>query len=451
MRPRLEYGMLTLTIHPHAHWPGCIDRQNGSPTLANWTRIFWKSLDNWQLFTLFCASGSNASQLTSHARQLGSGSAPGMPVSIIIASPHASTKPSCLVMGLFEDVDKFKCFGLMFVTNGQDIEAIISRMNLARSAIFHLQVLSLIVAWNIVSYKRSVCQAVAVFDNDSTHRIFRMRHKDCVPQAHPPFKYTDTAHAKMAMLFRPRCKTSRRWADQGRSSIYTATHGVQANWSPAEDVGKHDQDMPGTLFRNIESSAAHDWGRTGWKPPMSAQRTAEPVLPPAVTWSVEHTPGECMCNSKKEPLDGLFQLTLACSTGFSTTKALNWTCVNVPWNSGHFHPPKISVAKPKLVGAKAHVSTRPYVAPVHHRKADYNLGRLVSWGLQVFLFEELNKGIVLLVSALVASERSWVDSIGVWTSAMATDSVCRLMKCTMGLIHVVGCWYPPVPLHASFP
>ncbi len=63
------------------------------------------------------------------------------------------------------------------------------------------------------------------------------------------------------------------------------------------------------------------------------------------------------------------------------------------------------------------------------------------WTLQVFLVEVLNRGIIRrrLASALVASEYSQVDSVGGWTSVMATDSVCSLMRCTMGLIHVIGC------------
>ncbi len=53
----------------------------------------------------------------------------------------------------FEDVEKFKYLGSMFVANGQVTEEISSRINLARSAFSRLQS-SLVAVRNIVAHKR---------------------------------------------------------------------------------------------------------------------------------------------------------------------------------------------------------------------------------------------------------------------------------------------------------
>ncbi len=46
---------------------------------------------------------------------------------------------------VLENVEKFKCLGLMVVANGQSIEEIKSRINPARSSFSRLQLLSLVV------------------------------------------------------------------------------------------------------------------------------------------------------------------------------------------------------------------------------------------------------------------------------------------------------------------
>ncbi len=49
-------------------------------------------------------------------------------------------RPAVLLDGApLEDVDKFKCFGFIFISNGQGTEEIRSRINLARSAFPRLQ------------------------------------------------------------------------------------------------------------------------------------------------------------------------------------------------------------------------------------------------------------------------------------------------------------------------
>ncbi len=53
-------------------------------------------------------------------------------------TPGEQRKAALLANGPSEDVDGFKYLGSMFIVNGHDIEAVRSRINLARSAFFSL-------------------------------------------------------------------------------------------------------------------------------------------------------------------------------------------------------------------------------------------------------------------------------------------------------------------------
>ncbi len=151
----------------------------------------------------------------------------------------------------------------MSVANGQGTEEIRSRINLARSAFSHLQsclwsrreillrtkgrVYPAVMRWILFYACETWPVRVAnemmleVFDSDSVRCILRVRHRNCVPSVE---------------LCRGLCLTSisallvqRRLRWFGHAARHPEGELMKDLLLPAEDVGKHDQDRPGTLLR----------------------------------------------------------------------------------------------------------------------------------------------------------------------------------------------------------
>ncbi len=161
-----------------------------------------------------------------------------------------------------EDVNKFKYLGSMFVANGQGTEEIRSRINLARSAFSRLQPC----LWSrreiLLCTKDRIYQAVVrsillcgcetwplriaderileVFDNDSIHRILRVRCRDCVP--------TVELRRRLSLASIPALLVQRRLRWFGHAARRPESELIK-DLLLAEDVGNHDQGRPGTPFR----------------------------------------------------------------------------------------------------------------------------------------------------------------------------------------------------------
>ncbi len=164
----------------------------------------------------------------------------------------------------------------MSVANGQGIEEIRSRINLAQSAFSRLQSC----LWSrreiLLRTKERVYQAVVrsillngcetwparvadermleVLQNDSIRCILHVKRRDCVPSVNVRRRLclpSIPAQLVQGRLTWSRCKKSRWRIDQGPTSADTASHFGQANWRLAEDVGNHDQGRPGATLRSL--------------------------------------------------------------------------------------------------------------------------------------------------------------------------------------------------------
>ncbi len=165
------------------------------------------------------------------------------------------------------DIGKFKSLGMTFVANGQNTEEIRSRIVIARSAFSCLQ--SCIWSRREISLrtKGRVYQAVMrsillygcetwhvrvadermleVFDNDSIHRILRVRRINCVPSLELCRRLCLTSIPALLVQRRLRCFGHAARRPEGELIKDLA----QTSWRFAEGMGNHDQGRPVTALR----------------------------------------------------------------------------------------------------------------------------------------------------------------------------------------------------------